>query len=121
MKPASLFLWPALVALAACSPEDRSGEVPFAPAVRTAAPCVEGRRVRMEGEILSSPNSTVTKRGFNYGNDTLRAEVLSTDTADCFRAQTDELQPGRYFCVAFATNGVGTGRGDTLYFDVAGE
>lgn len=121
MKIPCFRLWLAAVALAACSPEDRSGEVPSAPAVRTVAADVEGNRARMEGEVVSSPNSAVTKRGFDYGNDTLRAEALSEDGADRFSALTDELEPGRYFCVAFAANGMGTSRGDTLYFDIAAE
>lgn len=104
--------------LPACSPEDRSGEVPYAPTVRTIEPRIEGNRAYLEGEILSSPNSPVTKRGFEYGNDAFRKEVEATDSTDCFHATTEELQAGHYFVVAFATNGIDTSRGDTLQFTI---
>lgn len=123
MKIRPLFLWMACAAslLLACSPEDRSGEVPYAPTVRTIEPRIEGNRAYLEGEILSSPNSPVTRRGFEYGNDALRVEVESADSTDCFHAKTEEMGAGYYYVVAFATNGIGTSRGDTLYFTIPEE
>lgn len=116
MKKISILVM--LVALAACNPEDRSGEQPFAPTVCTLSATVEGRSCTMAGAIEASPNSDVLKRGFNYGNDTLRLEVVSEDSTDVFEAEVDNFLPGDYFAVAFATNGVGTSRGDTLRFTV---
>ena len=49
------------------------------------------------------------------GNDTLRLEVQSADTVALFQAHTQPLRPGRYFVVPYATNGVGTATGDTLW------
>lgn len=123
MKISPALLWLACIAMlnAGCSPEDRSGEVPYAPTVRTLEPCVEGNRAYLEGEILSSPNSPVTKRGFEYGNEVLRTTVEAADSTDCFHAVTEELEPGYYYAVAFATNGIDTSRGDTLFFQIAAE
>ncbi len=113
-----LVLAVAALLLSACRGEDRSGEQPFAPTVRTLDAVVDGDRCTMAGAIEASPNSTVLARGFNYGNDTLRLEILSADSTDIFQAEADSLLPGEYFMVAFATNGVGTTRGDTLRFTV---
>ncbi len=107
-----------LLVLTACSPVDRSDEQPLAPTVQTGTPTVEGPRALLTGDVLASPNSDVLRRGFGYGNDTLRAEVESTDSTSHFVATTDSLGPGHYFVVAFAENGVGTSYGDTLYFQI---
>lgn len=112
-----LFLLPGLL-LTACNPVDRSGEQPFPPTVQTVTPLVEGPRALLMGDVLASPNSDVLRRGFGYGNDTLRLEVESTDSTARFVAQSDSLKPGQYFVVAFAQNGVGTSYGDTLYFQI---
>ncbi len=114
-----LFLLAAMLMFSACRREDRSGEQPFAPTVRTLDVVVEGDRCTMAGAIDASPNSAVLARGFNYGNDTLRLEVLSSDSTEIFTAEADSLLPGEYFMVAFATNGIGTTRGDTLHFTIA--
>lgn len=102
--------------LAAACGEDRSGEVPYAPTVRTNAATAVADSCTMEGEVLAAPNSPVTACGFYYGNDTLSVKLASTDSAQVFRAVADSLAAGRYYCVAFATNGIGTSYGDTLYF-----
>jgi len=103
--------------LAACAGEDRSGEQPFPPTVRTLDAAARGDSVRLTGEILSSPNSKVTGRGFFYGNDTLRVQVLSHDTLTAtFSEVIDSLRPGFYYAYAFAANGMGTSNGDTLVF-----
>jgi len=104
--------------LVSCSGEDRSGEQPFAPEVRTlgAEPAV-GDSVRMAGELIDEHNSTVTKRGFVYWNDTLKVTRTSTDEAALFYAFTDSLGNGTYSYTAFATNGIGTSYGDTLTFE----
>lgn len=112
-------LLPAALALlaAACSGEDRSGEQPFPPTVRTLGAYAQGDSVRLTGEILSSPNSKVVGRGFYYGNDTLRVQVVSNDTlTDTFTEVVDSLRPGYYYAYAFAANGMGTTNGDTLLF-----
>ncbi len=104
--------------LAACHPEDRSGEQPFAPTVKTLSAEVAGDTCRMEGQVVLSPNSRVTGRGFYYGNDTLQLDTLSADTTDHFTATTRRLRPGRYYVVAYARNGIGLSTGDTLHVDV---
>lgn len=76
----------------------------------------------MEGVIVSSPNSKVTGRGFYYGNDTLRIQVVSNDTlTTTFRESIDSIAPGDYYVYAFATNGMGTRYGDTLTFCISAE
>lgn len=107
-----------LSALPACHPVDRSGEQPFAPVVESAAATVTGDVCRMSGRIVSSVNSPVMRRGFSYGNDTLRLEAESADETDLFHADTRPLEPGIYFMVPFARNGVGTTYGDTLFFAI---
>lgn len=107
-----------LLLLTACNPVDRSDEQPFPPTVQTGTPTAEGVRALLTGDVLSSPNSRVVNRGFGYGNDTLRMEVESTDSTAHFVAMTDSLEPGLYFVVAYAENGVGRSYGDTLYFQI---
>lgn len=104
--------------LGSCKGEDRSGEQPFAPTVRTLDAYAEGDSVRLTGEIVESPNSALRGRGFIYGNDTLRVLVVSEDTTDLFQAVADSLEAGSYYAHAFATNGVGTSFGDTLQFTI---
>lgn len=103
-------------AMAACHPEDRSGEQPLPPTVRMVDYQVVADSCLLTGEVTASPNSRVRERGFHYGNDTLRLEVQSADTVALFQAHTQPLRPGRYFVVPYATNGVGTATGDTLWF-----
>ncbi|MBO5134060.1 MAG: hypothetical protein J6C15_02800 [Bacteroidaceae bacterium] len=105
-----------LLFFVACNPEDRSGEQPFAPTVRTLTAVVEDGQCLLTGCIDASPNSRVLKRGFRCGNDTLRLDILSEDEVDMFHAYVEGLLPGEYFAVAYATNGVGTSLGDTLFF-----
>lgn len=102
----------------ACNPVDRSGEQPFPPTLESVSAIVEGDVCLMTGRILSSINSDILKRGFSYGNDTLRVEVESEDVTDLFQAKTRSLEPGRYFMVPFARNGVGTTYSDTLFFQI---
>lgn len=72
----------------------------------------------LTGAVKASPNSRLAECGFNYGNDTLRLEAKAPEPAELFAVETDGLEPGRYFAVAYARNGVGTSRGDTLYFEI---
>ena len=104
----------------ACLGEDRSDEQPFPPLVRTLSPIVQEDSVFFTGEILDSPNSRITGRGFYYGNDTLRLQATRPDSVTgVFRDTIEALKPGTYYVCAFATNGMGTSHGDTLFFDVA--
>lgn len=112
----------ALFALVACNAEDRADEQPFAPTVRTLSAVATGDSCVMEGVIASSPNSNVTGRGFYYGNDTLRVQVVSYDTLTAtFREIINSIAPGDYYVYAFATNGMGTRYGDTLTFRISAE
>ncbi|MBR1712114.1 MAG: hypothetical protein IJ722_01750 [Alloprevotella sp.] len=106
--------------LSACLGEDRSDEQPFPPTVQTLAPRVAGDSCFFYGQVLASPNSRVTGRGFYYGNDTLRVQLVSSgaDVSDAFRDTVASVLPGRYFVCAFAANGMGVAYGDTLYFNV---
>lgn len=106
----------------ACAGEDRSGEQPFAPTVKTYSFSLDSDSATLVGIITASPNSPVTKRGFLYGleaTDSTKATsvtLASADTTDAFRASTPILSAGRYYALAFATNGIGTSYGDTLRF-----
>lgn len=106
------------LSLVACNPVDRSSEQPFAPSVSTLSAAAEGPRALLTGAVTASPNSRLAECGFNYGNDTLRLEAKAPEPAELFAVETDDLEPGRYFAVAYARNGVGTSRGDTLYFEI---
>lgn len=103
--------------VSACG-QDRSGEQPFVPTVQTGVAAQVADSVQLTGSIITSPNSQVLERGFEYGNDTLRSSVVSTDTTNVFAAFTDSLGKGSYYAVAYARNGVGIGRGDTIRFVV---
>ncbi len=102
----------------ACNPVDRSGEQPLPPTVQTldAEDMVDS--VRLNGVVLTSPNSDITDCGFYYGNDTLRLTAKAVVSTASFSAITDSLGVGTYFYVAYAKNGVGTGYGDTLRFTI---
>lgn len=112
----SLFLLTAAV-LTACG-EDRSSEQPFAPTVLTLGAEADADSVVMTGAVTASPNSTLRTCGFAYGNDTLRLRTNVEEPSATFTATVDSLLPGDYYTVAFATNGVGTSYGDTLYFTI---
>lgn len=101
-----------------CSPEDRSDEQPFPPSVETLEPLTQGDTITLQGNIKASPNSRITQRGFRYGDETLRNNILSTDSSDIFTAAIDTLKSGTYHVAAYATNGMGTSYGDTLQFVV---
>lgn len=97
--------------------EDRSGEQPFAPTVKTETAMQVADSVQLSGIVLSSPNSHLLECGFEYGNDTLRAKKQA-ETLSEFSAFTDSLGKGNYYAVAYARNGVGIGYGDTIRFCV---
>ena len=112
-----------LLALSACNPEDRSGEQPFAPTVVNKGYQVEADSCLLIGEVTSSPNSRLKGCGFRYGNyntvDTLRLEVASEEALNNFTAYTKRLEPGTYYAVAFAQNGMGKAFApDSIYFTI---
>lgn len=108
-----------LAVAASCTGEDRSGEQPFKPTVRTLNVEVADQAVTVTGEIEASPNSSIRECGFEYWSDNLSAvKVLSDDSTSIFHATADSLEPGAYSCTAFARNGMGTSRGDTLSFNI---
>lgn len=119
LKQSAMILAMAMVIglAASCEGEDRRGEQPFAPTVRTLPTVVGKHDVQMVGQILTSPNSKVIACGFHCGNDTLKLS-LPADVASEFKLNVNTLEPGRYYVVAYATNGIGTSTGDTLYFDM---
>lgn len=107
-----------LILFTACSPEDRSGEQPFAPTVRTLPAEATDGNVRFAGEVVASPNSSIRDCGFIYGNDTLRVSLEAEVALPVFYATADSLLPGSYYVTAYAANGIGTTYGDTLYFEI---
>ena len=108
-----------LPTLAACNPEDRSSEQPFAPVVINSASQVIGDSCLLSGEVTASLNSSLKACGFKYGNDTLRTETVSEVPMMKFQAFTKTLKPGDYYAVAFAQNGVGKSYApDTIYFTI---
>lgn len=103
--------------LDACG-QDRSGEQPFAPTVRTLGAYVESPFVTLTGEVVASPNSTLRARGFRVWNSE-RSYDLSVETdADLFSLRTDTVTEGTYRVAAYARNGVGVSYGDTLSFEI---
>lgn len=120
MTKALRYLFAALLpTFLACNPEDRSSEQPFAPVVQNSACQVIGDSCKLSGEVISSPNSSLKACGFRYGNDTLRTETVSEIPTKEFYAYTKQLQPGEYYAVAFAQNGVGKSYApDTIYFTI---
>lgn len=108
-----------LAALSSCNPEDRSGEQPLPPTVKTLGYEIWEDSCLLRGEVTASPNSDLKICGFRYGNDTLRREVKCEQADFLFQAFTKRLYPGKYFAVAFAKNGIGEGIAtDTLWFEM---
>ena len=101
-----------------CSGEDRSGEQPFAPTVKTVSAIVSDSSCILSGVVTASPNSSLLKCGFNYGTMLVNKSVTASAPAFSFTAVADSLKSGHYYAVAYATNGVGTSYGDTLWFEV---
>ncbi|MCH5179458.1 MAG: hypothetical protein J1F13_07240 [Prevotellaceae bacterium] len=97
--------------------EDRSGEQPFAPTVESVSVTTNGPIATLEGKVTASPNSTLLECGFIYGNDTLTL-TISLEPQNHFYAQTDSLEAGQYYAVAFGRNYMGTSYGDTLTFQI---
>lgn len=114
------FLAAAPLLYTACG-DDRSGEQPFAPTVKSVSAVAAGDSALLTGFVASSPNSTLKKCGFVYGNDTLRKEKASETAGETFGIVTDSLGAGDYYAVAYAQNGVGKGYGDTLRFTITGD
>ena len=85
--------------LTACRGDDRSGEQPFAPTVVTAPVSVEGGTVTMRGVVTASPNSSLIRCGFYYGNDTIDCDTLLPEAADADVA--DELAEKRLHRVRY--------------------
>lgn len=102
-----------------CSGEDRSGEMPKIPVVRTVSSTVSGDSCTMRGLITESHNSSVRECGFIYGSDSVKDTKLMAGTAWDFHATADSLAAGTYHCIAYARNGMGTAYGDTVYFSVS--
>lgn len=119
MRPLALYLIAPLLTLMACTGEDRSGEQPFVPEVRTVSATPVGSTCTLVGHVLSSPNSTLKACGFVVMSDSATRRYTSPDTTIHFTALIDSLTAGQYAVVAFATNGVGTATAtDTLTFTI---
>lgn len=101
--------------------EDRSGEQPFAPTVETVSAEVTADSALLTGRVTASPNSSLTACGFYYGNDSIDKTSVAPAPTENFTAMTDSLGAGEYYAVAYATNGMGTSVGDTIYFTIGAE
>lgn len=107
-----------LLLLAACAGEDRSGEQPELPTVRTCDVIESDSGQVFTGMVLSSPNSSLKSCGFYYGNDTLDVTLTCEEAADTFYLTVDSLLTGTYYVEAWARNGMGTSAGETVIFSV---
>lgn len=108
----------ALLAVWACSGEDRSNEQPRVPVVSTAGATVAGDSCRMMGTVGESHNSSLRECGFVYWVEGGNSVKLVADTAYAFSAVADSLEAGNYSYAAYARNGMGTTYGDTLTFSI---
>ena len=104
--------------LLACEGEDRSKEEPLKPVVQTSSVVLDGTICRMEGMVEASPNSGIKSCGFFWGNDTISQKAEVEDVQWNFSEELKDLLAGKYYCVAYATNGMGTSYGDTIYFEI---
>lgn len=105
------------VLTASCSGEDRSDEQPKVPSGVTLAVDAQGDSCVLHGHVEDSHYSSLTKCGFDWGNDTL-SNTVAKDGAYDFADTLRNLESGRYFVVAYATNYMGTSRSDTAYFEI---
>jgi hypothetical protein len=110
----------AAVALAACSGEDRSDEMPRVPQVETLDAAVVGDSCTMCGRIIESHNSSLKECGFVYGREDSASDsrTVKADTVALFSASAAKLAAGAWWYAAYARNGMGTSYGDTLRFTV---
>lgn len=105
--------------LFSCSGVDRAGEKPELPVVETMEATLIGEGVcNIQGQVTKSSNSSITACGFVYGNDSISEKIKLDKTEWSFNATIESLESGRYFYAAYATNGMGTAYGDTLYFTI---
>jgi len=100
-----------------CNGEDRSNERPFPPTVSTKSVSIQANSCTLIGEVLSSPNSTLKSCGFSFGTNNSHQQITVDHPYALFTATIDSLKPQQnYYVVAFATNGMGTSYGDTIWF-----
>ena len=107
------------VFMASCSGEDRSDEQPRLPSGVTLVAEAQGDSCVLRGHVAESHYSSLTKCGFDWGNDTL-SNTVSKDGAYDFADTLRNMESGRYYVVAYATNYMGTSRSDTAYFEIGG-
>ena len=112
-----LFFFVPFSVLLSCEGEDRSNEKPLKPVVRTVSVNCDSSICKMEGIIESSPNSGIKSCGFFWGNDTTAQKAEAGSTQWAFSEEI-KLSAGKYYCVAYATNGMGTSYGDTIFFEM---
>lgn len=109
-----------IAVLCSCAGEDRTGEIPYAPTVSTKSATVQGDSCILTGEVLSSPNSSLTACGFSFGTSDKQTTITVESPSYEFSTTVDSLQTQQdYFAVAYATNGMGTSYGDTIWFKIA--
>ncbi len=101
--------------ITSCSGEDRSGERPLAPYGVSVITVETGDSCILKGHVEESHNSSLTKCGFYWGNDTIKYTETAEAGYDFMDTVTSE-DVGRYYAVAYATNYIGTTTSDTVYF-----
>lgn len=117
-RPLSVIVTLLLIILSACSGEDRSGEEPQLPTVRTLDVLTSDTGKVFTGIVLTSLNSSLRSCGFYYGNDTLEETLTCDEATDTFSLTVDSLEDGTYYVEAWAKNGMGTATGESVIFSV---
>lgn len=108
-----------LFSISSCTGEDRSNERPLRPTVSTKSVSLQNNSCTFVGEVLSSPNSSLKSCGFSFGTKSTQQQITINNPTAIFTATIDSLKTQqRYFAVAFATNGIGTSYGDTIWFQL---
>lgn len=107
-----------LCMLSACSGDDRSGELPRVPEGVSVSVEELGDSCRLNGVVGESHNSSLTACGFYWGNDTVSNEMKVDSASFAFSSVVGNVGSGTYYAVAYAKNGMGTTKSDTVYFNI---
>ena len=102
----------------ACSGVDRSGERPTAPSGVSVIAVEMGDSCILKGHVEESHNSSLTKCGFYWGNDTIKNTITNEPGYDFIDVVKNE-KAGRYYAVAYAVNYIGATTSDTVYFVIS--
>ncbi len=107
-----------VMATSACSGEDRTGERPLAPTDVTVVTLELGDSCILKGHVGESHNSSLTKCGFYWGNDSTSYSISCDPNFD-FMDTITSTDAGNYYVVAYASNYIGTTLSDTSFFYIS--